>query len=64
MVSSCRVFSGKTHTSFLLEDPMCGGRDLLTDTILSVVTRTPHSHDYPMLCPWVLCRLGGWICPF
>ncbi|GIM05757.1 hypothetical protein Vretimale_10228 [Volvox reticuliferus] len=36
----CRyvLVPGKTHTAFLLEDPMRGGRDLLTDEILGAVS--------------------------
>ncbi|KAG2496886.1 hypothetical protein HYH03_005285 [Edaphochlamys debaryana] len=37
--SRCRVVlvPGKTHTAFLLEDPMRGGRDILTDSVLGAV---------------------------
>ncbi|EFJ43263.1 hypothetical protein VOLCADRAFT_66089, partial [Volvox carteri f. nagariensis] len=33
----CLLIPGKTHTAFLLEDPMRGGRDLLMDTVLGAV---------------------------
>ncbi|KAG2494018.1 hypothetical protein HYH03_007944 [Edaphochlamys debaryana] len=37
--SRCRVVlvPGKTHTAFLLEDPMRGGRDMLTETVMEAV---------------------------
>lgn len=35
--SSCQLAAGKTHTSFLLEGPMQGGRDLLMDVMMEVV---------------------------
>ncbi len=34
----CVLVPDKTHTAFLLEDPMRGGRDLLMDTVLEAVT--------------------------
>lgn len=33
-----KLYVGKTHTQPLIEDPMSGGRDVLTDEILSVVS--------------------------
>ncbi|KAG2452975.1 hypothetical protein HYH02_002312 [Chlamydomonas schloesseri] len=33
----CVLVPGKTHTAFLLEDPMRGGRDLLMDCVLGAV---------------------------
>ena len=35
--SEVKLYVGKTHTQPLIEDPMSGGRDVLTDEILSVV---------------------------
>ncbi|PNH06804.1 putative isoprenylcysteine alpha-carbonyl methylesterase ICMEL2 [Tetrabaena socialis] len=35
--SRCLLVPGKTHTAFLLEDPMRGGRDMLMDTVLGAV---------------------------
>ena len=37
MDSEVKLYVGKTHTQPLIEDPMSGGRDVLTDEILSVV---------------------------
>jgi len=62
--STCVMIEGKGHTAFLLEDPMRGGRDLLMDLILSVVTGREESHLYSWLCPSVLCSAAGWVCPF
>lgn len=61
---TCRLFEGKSHTSFLIEGPMCGGRDLLMDVILEVVKGAEQNHIYGALCPRILCNLAGWICPF
>ncbi|GLI62543.1 hypothetical protein VaNZ11_005207 [Volvox africanus] len=64
----CRylLVPGKTHTAFLLEDPMRGGRDLLMDTVLGAVTGGGdlENHVYGTLCPGFLCDLAGWVCPF
>jgi hypothetical protein len=35
--SEVKLYVGKTHTQPLIEDPMSGGRDVLTDEILTVV---------------------------
>ncbi|GLC41942.1 hypothetical protein PLESTF_000103000 [Pleodorina starrii] len=35
----CCLVPGKTHTAFLLEDPMRGGTDLLSDTVLGAALR-------------------------
>ena len=43
---------------------MCGGRDVLMDLVLEVVTGRQQQHHYPALCPWVLCRIAAWVCPF
>lgn len=55
---------GKTHTSFILEGPMCGGRDMLTETVLSTVQEKVFAYSYPFLCPRFLCDLAGKVCPF
>ncbi len=39
--SEVKLYVGKTHTQPLIEDPMSGGRDVLTDEILSVVRSCP-----------------------
>ena len=49
--SEVKLYKGKTHTQPLIEDPMSGGRDVLTDEILSVVTPHPTPHPYPDLTP-------------
>ena len=41
MDSEVKLYPGKTHTQPLIEDPMSGGRDVLTDEILSVVRTRP-----------------------
>ena len=41
MDSEVKLYVGKTHTQPLIEDPMSGGRDVLTDEILSVVRADP-----------------------
>ncbi|KAG2425679.1 hypothetical protein HXX76_013521 [Chlamydomonas incerta] len=66
----CVLVPGKTHTAFLLEDPMRGGRDLLMDCVLGAVLG--GGEDDPSvggrvnssLCPGFLCTLAGWVCPF
>ncbi|KXZ54252.1 hypothetical protein GPECTOR_5g342 [Gonium pectorale] len=66
----CLLVPGKTHTAFLIEDPMRGGRDLLMDTVLGAVRggaaagEDPERHVYDTLCPGLLCDLAGWVCPF
>jgi len=40
--SEVKLYVGKTHTQPLIEDPMSGGRDVLTDEILSVVRASHH----------------------
>jgi hypothetical protein len=122
-----RLVEGKSHTSFLLEGPMSGGRDLLMDLVLPLLmpggvggsgglgaagrgdgggnsnryssrdglfnigggggyggytstgggggdeavppptTSAPRYDqpvEYPQLCPAILCRLAGMVCPF
>lgn len=39
--SACILLEGKTHTSFLLEDPMCEGRDVLMETVLAMIAGGP-----------------------
>lgn len=58
------LLPGKTHTDLLLEDAMAGGRDVLTDSILEVITGQERTSNYPCMCPKPLVRLAGWICPF
>ncbi|GLC41944.1 hypothetical protein PLESTB_001050700 [Pleodorina starrii] len=62
----CCLVPGKTHTAFLLEDPMRGGTDLLSDTVLGAVTGGAISEKnvYGTLCPGFLCDLAGLVCPF
>ncbi|KAG2452976.1 hypothetical protein HYH02_002313 [Chlamydomonas schloesseri] len=66
----CVLVPGKTHTAFLLEDPMRGGRDLLMDCVLGAVLGTreddPAVADrvHGSLCPGFLCTMAGWVCPF
>lgn len=62
--SICHLYEGKTHTDFLLEDAMAGGRDYLADSILSVVCDAPQASCHPPMCPYFLVRLASWVCPF
>lgn len=62
--SHCQLVPNKTHTAFLIEDPMRGGKDLLMDLVLAAVTGTEQNHVYTSLCPGFLCDLAGWVCPF
>lgn len=61
---SSQLVEGKTHTSFLLEEPMCGGRDLLTDEILMAAKGHDESISHASMCPRFLCRMAGYVCPF
>jgi hypothetical protein len=73
---ACRLVPGKSHTSFLLEGPMSGGRDDIMDLVLPILASAEPPNDrshmqnggvphaYPKLCPVVLCKLAGHICPF
>lgn len=63
---TCQLFDGKTHTQFLLEDALGGGRDVLAEAIIEEVMGAPSSKpiSHPAMCPRVLCNLAGWICPF
>ena len=66
----CVLVPGKTHTAFLLEDPMRGGRDLLMDCVLGAVLGGGEDDPaiggrvYSSLCPGFLCTAAGWVCPF
>lgn len=62
--SSCRLFEGKTHTDFLLEDAFKGGKDSLTDSILEVVAGRQQDSCHPRMCPRALVWLAGRVCPF
>ncbi len=66
--SSLLLLPGKTHTDLLLEDAMAGGPDLLADSILGAIRgreqQRPRSINYPCMCPRVLVRAAGWVCPF
>lgn len=59
-----KLFPGKTHTRFLIEDPMCGGRDYLMEAVLGMVTGKDEVHHYSPLCPQWLCDLASYVCPF
>lgn len=58
------LLPGKTHTDLLLEDALGGGRDILTDSILEVITGQEHCSNYRSMCPQPLVKLAGMICPF
>ena len=60
-----RLYPGETHTSPLIENPMRGGTDDLTDDILALVTQQPglKTRQFP-LCPAVLIGLAAAVCPF
>ncbi len=62
--SRYQLHDGKTHTDFLLEDAMGGGRDYLSDSILSVITGREEIHMHPAMCPRFLVRLASMVCPF
>lgn len=62
--SRVHLLPGKTHTDLLIEDGFAGGRDVLTDSIMEVITGQEHLSNYRMMCPKPLVRLAGWICPF
>ncbi|KAI8469431.1 MAG: Alpha/Beta hydrolase protein [Monoraphidium minutum] len=61
---SYRLFEGKTHTDFLLEDAFRGGKDDLTDAILELVTGRPHAGRHRTMCPRPLVWLASRVCPF
>lgn len=54
----------RTHTSFIIEGPMMGGRDMLMDLIMPVIKPGMESQLYTSMCPTVLCHLASWVCPF
>ena len=60
-----KLYSGETHTSPLIENPMRGGTDSLTDDILALVTEQPglRTRQFP-LCPAALISLAAAVCPF
>lgn len=62
---SVRLYDGETHTSPLIENPMRGGTDELTDDILALVTQQPglKTRQFP-LCPAFLISLAAIVCPF
>ena len=65
VAASCSLHQGKTHTSFLLEGPMTGGRDILADEILGIATGRPDAGvSHASMCPALLCRMAGYVCPF
>jgi len=67
VASTCKLIEGRTHTSFLLEGAMKGGRDELMELMHQVVygPKVPAKpRRYPALCPAILCYLAGYICPF
>ncbi|KAK9820850.1 hypothetical protein WJX81_002179 [Elliptochloris bilobata] len=59
------LYEGETHTSPLIENPMRGGRDRLTDDVLARVLERPgmESRQAPM-CPGLLIRAAAAVCPF
>ena len=60
-----REYPGETHTSPLIENPMRGGKDELTNDILAcVLGRQQVSVHQSSLCPAFLIKLAAWICPF
>jgi prenylcysteine alpha-carboxyl methylesterase len=61
---SVQLLPGKTHTDLLLEDALGGGRDVLSDSILSCITGREEVSDHPSMCPKLLVRLAGCVCPF
>ncbi|KAJ9531745.1 hypothetical protein QJQ45_021895 [Haematococcus lacustris] len=74
--STCRLVDHATHTVFLLEGPMRGGKDPLMALMLPVIyglkassepgsdSPPPFPTTYRQLCPAVLCHLAGLVCPF
>lgn len=62
--SSVQLLPGKTHTDLLLEDALGGGRDVLSDSILACITGREDVSDHPSMCPKLLVRLAGCVCPF
>jgi prenylcysteine alpha-carboxyl methylesterase len=62
--SALQLLPGKTHTDLLLEDALGGGRDILSDSILGCITGREEVSDHPSMCPKLLVRLAGCVCPF
>ena len=58
-------YPGETHTSPLIENPMRGGRDDLSDDILATVINQPGlvTSQYA-LCPSLLIAIAAVVCPF
>lgn len=60
-----KVYQGQTHTSPLIENPLRGGQDILSDDILAAVTEQEKAVTNQLpLCPAILIRLAAFICPF
>lgn len=62
--AAVQVYKGDTHTTPLLENPMRGGRDLLTDDILSLVFGERVERCYEQMCPDWMIRCATACCPF
>lgn len=58
------LLPNKTHTDLLLEDALAGGRDVLTDSILTVISGKQQYSSYPCMCPRILVSLASMVCPF
>lgn len=60
-----RTYQGQTHTSPLIENPMKGGQDRLSDDILAAVTEQEDVvTQQRALCPAILIKAAALICPF
>ncbi|KAK9805124.1 hypothetical protein WJX72_000318 [[Myrmecia] bisecta] len=59
-----KLYDHQTHTSPLIENPMRGGVDDLTDDILSFVVGVPISAKQFPLCPSILVSMAALVCPF
>lgn len=58
------LYSGKTHTQPIVEDPMRGGRDILMDNVLSIIRGEEcFNTQFPMV-PNVLINAASLVCPF
>ena len=60
-----RRYPGETHTSPLIENPMRGGRDKLTDDILAAVlgNESVKTRQLPLNPGWLI-DLAAFVCPF
>lgn len=59
------LYRGETHTSPLVENPMRGGRDVLSDDVLAAVTGQAEVYTRQLpLCPALLIKLAALVCPF